>query len=151
MMAQLYKQHIAEKMTRFQGILEATGYQSILIGSGETKMQFKDDMAYPFTANPYFREWVPLATRASCYLQIKAGASKPQLFLLTVEDIWHTAPESLPPGFEQSFEIIEYETVDEVKKCLGANAAFINETNTLEAVAEHWNPQAVIHQIDYQQ
>ncbi|CAI8294681.1 Xaa-Pro dipeptidase [Porticoccaceae bacterium] len=150
MVVELYKQHVAEKMQRFQEILQATGFGELVIGSGETKMQFQDDMPYSFKANPYFREWAPLATRAGCYLQIIAGASKPRLFLLTAEDIWHTAPESLPPGFEQSFEIIEYETVDEVKKCLGANAAFINETNTLEAVAEHWNPQAVIHQIDYQ-
>ena len=149
-MAQLYQRHIADKIARFQSILEATGYQEILIGSGETKMQFQDDMAYSFKANPYFREWVPLATRAGCYLQITAAASKPRLFLLTVEDIWHTAPETLPPGFEQAFEIVEYATVDQVKKFLGTATAFINETNELEALAEHWNPQAVIHQIDYQ-
>ncbi|MFT7368098.1 MAG: Xaa-Pro dipeptidase, partial [Oceanospirillaceae bacterium] len=98
MMDELYQQHVAEKMSRFQGILEATGYRGMLIGSGETKMQFQDDMAYAFKANPYFREWVPLATRADCYLQIIAGASKPRLFLLAVEDVWHTAPESLPVG-----------------------------------------------------
>ena len=68
MIVELYKQHISEKSVRFQAILEATGYQSIVIGSGETKMQFQDDMAYPFKANPYFREWVPLSTRAGCYL-----------------------------------------------------------------------------------
>ena len=149
-MAQLYQRHIADKIARFQSILEATGYQEILIGSGETKMQFQDDMAYSFKANPYFREWVPLAPRAGCYLQITAAASKPRLFLLTVEDIWHTAPETLPPGFEQAFEIVEYATVDQIKKFLGTATAFINETNELEALAEHWNPQAVIHQIDYQ-
>ena len=149
-MAQLYQRHIADKIARFQSILEATGYQEILIGSGETKMQFQDDMAYSFKANPYFREWVPLATRAGCYLQITAAACKPRLFLLTVEDIWHTAPETLPPGFEQAFEIVEYATVDQVKKFHGTDTAFINETNELEALAEHWNPQAVIHQIDYQ-
>ncbi|MDG1312451.1 MAG: Xaa-Pro dipeptidase [Porticoccaceae bacterium] len=149
--ALLYQRHIAEKMSRFQGILEATGYQELLLGSGETKMQFQDDMAYSFKANPYFREWVPLATRAGCYLQISAGASKPRLFLLTVEDIWHTAPESLPAGFEQAFEIIEYASIDEVKKYLdGVGVAFINETNELEAIAEDWNPPAVIHQVDYQ-
>ena len=120
MMAQLYKQHVAEKMQRFQEILEATGYREILIGSGETKMQFQDDMPYSFKANPYFREWAPLATRAGCYLQIIAGASKPRLFLLTVEDIWHTAPESLPEGFEQACEVIEYATTDDIKKQLGA-------------------------------
>jgi len=90
--ALLYQHHIAEKSLRFQAILEATGYEDLLIGSGETKMQFQDDMAYAFKANPYFREWVPLATRAGCYLQITGAASKPRLFLLSVEDIWHTAP-----------------------------------------------------------
>ena len=90
MMDELYQQHVAEKMSRFQAILEATGYREILIGSGETKLQFQDDMAYAFKANPYFREWAPLATRADCYLQIIAGASKPRLFLLAVEDVWHT-------------------------------------------------------------
>lgn len=151
MIVELYKQHISEKSVRFQAILEATGYHSIVIGSGETKMQFQDDMAYPFKANPYFREWVPLATRAGCYLELNKGASKPRLFLLTVEDIWHTAPESLPAGFDQAFDIIEYADIDELKKTLaGKNTVFINEVNTLEAAAEDWNPQAVINQIDYQ-
>jgi len=151
MIVELYKQHISEKSVRFQAILEATGYQSILIGSGATKMQFQDDMAYPFKANPYFREWVPLATRAGCYLELNKGASKPRLFLLTVEDIWHTAPESLPAGFDQAFDIIEYADIDELKKTLaGKNTGFINEVNTLEAAAEAWNPQAVINRIDYQ-
>ena len=151
MMAELYKQHVAEKMSRFQVILEAVGHQKMLIGSGETKMQFQDDMAYTFKANPYFREWVPLATRANCYLQITAGASKPRLFLLTVEDIWHTPPESLPEGFDQAFEILEYGSIEELKKHLGSAAAvFINETNTLGVVAENWNTQPVLHHIDYQ-
>ncbi|MDG2502372.1 MAG: Xaa-Pro dipeptidase [Porticoccaceae bacterium] len=151
MVVELYTQHIFEKSARFQTILEATGYQGIVVGSGETKMQFQDDMAYPFKANPYFREWVPLATRSGCYLQLIKGASKPRLFLLTVEDIWHTAPESLPEGFEQAFEVIEYANLDEIKTMLeGTNSAFINETNTLDIAAEDWNPPAVIHQIDYQ-
>ena len=151
MIVEFYKQHISEKSVRFQAILEATGYQSIVIGSGETKMQFQDDMAYPFKANPYFREWVPLATRAGCYLELNKDASKPRLFLLTVEDIWHTAPESLPAGFDQAFDIIEYADIDELKKTLaGKNTVFINEVNTLEAATEDWNPQAVLHQIDYQ-
>ncbi len=151
MIVEFYKQHISEKSVRFQTILEATGYQSIVIGSGETKMQFQDDMAYPFKANPYFREWVPLATRAGCYLELNKDASKPRLFLLTVEDIWHTAPESLPAGFDQAFDIIEYADIDELKKTLaGKNTVFINEVNTLEAATEDWNPQAVLHQIDYQ-
>ena len=151
MILELYKEHIFEKNVRFQAILEATGYQSIVIGSGEIKMQFQDDMAYSFKANPYFREWVPLATRAGCYLQLNAGASKPILFLLAVEDIWHTAPESLPAGFDQAFDIIEYANIEEIKKRLiGTNNVFINELNVLDTTPDDWNTQAVLNQIDYQ-
>ena len=148
-LALLYQRHIDEKTSGFHRILEATGYQEMVIGSGDIKMQFQDDMAYPFKANPYFREWVPLATRAGCYLQIGRSNHKPRLFLLTVDDIWHTAPESLPMGFDQAFEIIEYATVDEIKKYLNsASTALINETNALDI--ECWNPQPVLHQIDFQ-
>ena len=149
----LYTQHLSEKLSRFQAILEATGFDEIVIGSGESKMQFSDDMAYPFKANPYFREWVPLGKRAGCYLQISAAASKPRLFLLTVEDIWHTAPEALPAGFEQGLEIIEYASIDELKTYLGKReegTAFFNETNELDLPANCWNPQTVTYQIDFQ-
>ena len=66
-MPDLFKQHIGEKVYRFQAILEATNYDEILIGSGREKIQFQDDMAYPFKANPYFREWMPLDKRINCF------------------------------------------------------------------------------------
>ena len=47
-MADLYQQHIAEKTTRFQIILEKLGLDEIVIGSGSGKIQFQDDMAYPY-------------------------------------------------------------------------------------------------------
>ena len=151
--ANLYSQHLAEKLSRFQSILAETGFDEIVIGSGDSKMQFADDMAYPFKANPYFREWLPLARRAGCYLQISAGASKPRLFLLTVEDIWHTAPETLPADFEQGLEVIEYASIKELKLHLSqaeGGTAFINETNKLGLAAEFWNPKKVTDQIDFQ-
>jgi Xaa-Pro dipeptidase len=151
--AKLYRQHLAEKLSRFQCILGETGFDEIVISSGESKMQFSDDMAYPFKANPYFREWVPLGKRAGCYLQISAAASKPKLFLLRVEDIWHTAPESLPAGFDQGLEIVEYASIDELQTHLAkrdGGTALISETNELSLAADCWNPQAVIHQIDFQ-
>ena len=151
--AALYSQHLVEKFSRFQGILNETGFNEILIGSGDSKTQFADDLAYPFKANPYFREWAPLSKRAGCYLQISADASKPKLFLLKVEDIWHTAPESLPAGFEQGLDIVEYASIDELKAALTrreGGTALVNETNTLELAAEDFNPQSVLNQIDFQ-
>ena len=151
--AKLYGQHLEEKFSRFQDILSESVFDEIVIGSGESKMQFSDDMAYPFKANPYFREWVPLGKRAGCYLQISADATRPKLFLLTVEDIWHTAPEALPAGFEQGLEIVEYTSIEELKTHLGKRengTAFINESNKLSLPTDSWNPKAVTDQIDFQ-
>jgi Xaa-Pro dipeptidase len=150
---ELYAQHLTEKMQRFQAILTATEFDEIIIAAGDSKMQFADDMAYPFVANPYFREWIPLGKRTGSYLQISAASDRPKLFLLCVEDIWHTAPQSLPPGFERELEIVEYASISELKSYFGhreGGTAFISEVNTLDIAADCWNPASVIAQIDYQ-
>ena len=151
--AALYSQHLAEKTHRFQAILAATEFDEIVISAGDSKMQFADDMAYPFVANPYFREWIPLGKRTGSYLQISATADKPRLFLLCVEDIWHTAPQSLPAGFERGLEIVEYASSSELKSYFShrdGGTAFISEVNTLDIAADCWNPKSVTNQIDYQ-
>ena len=151
--ALLYAQHCIEKMSRFQAIMEALDCDEILIGSGHVKMQFQDDMAYPYKANPYFREWVPLSKRADCYLHIRRNIDKPKLYLLAIEDIWHTPPESLPQEFENSFEIVEYSSIEILKNQLTAidkGLLLINETNHLEVAPDRWNPQALLNQIDFQ-
>ena len=59
----------------------------------------------------------------------------------------------MPPGFEQGLEIVEYASLDELKKYLSVRdrgSAFIAETNSLEVDPECWNPPAVTDQIDYQ-
>jgi len=150
---ELYGQHLVEKSRRFQDILVATQFDEMVIASGDSKMQFSDDMAYPFVANPYFREWVPLGKRAGSYVQISSSLDRPRLFLLCVEDIWHTAPQSLPAGFEQGWDIVEYASLAELRKHLSSReqgTAYIDENNTLGVAAECWNPKSVTDQIDYQ-
>jgi len=152
-LASLYTQHCIEKMSRFQAIMEAIDCDEIVIGSGHGRMQFQDDMAYPYKANPYFREWIPLGKRADCYLHIRRNIDKPRLYLLAVEDIWHTPPQSLPQGFENSLEIVEYASIEILKKQLTEvdnSLLLINETNELGVAADRWNPQSLLNQIDFQ-
>ena len=104
--AKRYAAHIEQKLTRFHGILEQTDYQALLIASGGFKTQFQDDLSYPFKAHPYFREWLPLSKRRDAFLLIELGHHKPTLFLNTAEDIWHTAPQTLPEGFEAPFNTV---------------------------------------------
>ena len=98
---ELYGQHLVEKSRRFQDILVATQFDEIVIAAGDSKMQFADDMAYPFVANPYFREWVPLGKRAGSYVQIaaKLGSTAP-VSALCRRYLAHRPSESACPGFE---------------------------------------------------
>lgn len=149
----LYEKHIGEKVARFQAILETTDFDQIIIGSGNSKVQFQDDMAYPFKANPYFREWLPLDKRANCFLQIQRNTDKPKLYLLNAEDIWHTPPQQLPEGFADCLEVIEYSDIKRLKKQLknaGEHLILINESNELDIPQTHWNHQQVLHAIDFQ-
>ncbi len=150
---ELYGQHLVEKHRRFQDILLATQFDEIVIAAGDSKMQFADDMTYPFVASPYFREWVPLGKRHGSYLQISSSLDRPRLFLLCIEDIWHTAPQSLPAGFEQGLDIVEYASLEELKKHLSSGeqgSAYIDENNSLGVASDCWNPKSVLDQIDYQ-
>lgn len=152
-LADLFQQHIAEKVSRFQHILETLDWDEIVIGSGSEKVQFQDDMAYSFKINPYFREWMPLDKRANCFLQIQRNTDKPTLYLCCKEDIWHSAPQALPEGFSEHLEIIEYASIEELKKQLKISEerlVLINETNDLEIPNAQWNSQQVLHAIDFQ-
>ena len=152
-MAALYGLHVSEKISRFQAVLSETGYSDLYIASGQIKYQFKDDRPFFFKSNTYFREWTPLNRRTDCYLHITAGAVKPSLLLLCVEDIWHTAPQVLPAGFEDAFDVIEYDDLEALLKSLNTNSgstALVAEDNTLNVPENCWNPQPVLNQIDYQ-
>ena len=152
-LAQLYAGHVAEKFARFQTILKDSQYQAVVIASGSFKAQFQDDLSYPFKANPYFREWLPLNRRRDAFLVIEAGSDRPTLFLNCAEDIWHTAPQAVPAGFESPLSIVEYTKFETVKKYLdniqGA-VALLGEQNRPEVAATHWNPKVITNAIDYQ-
>ena len=84
----LYHKHIAEKLSGFQKILNDSGYDELLIASGDYKMHFQDDLFYPFKANPYFREWTPLNKRTGSYIHFTKNSVKPRLYSYSVPKIF---------------------------------------------------------------
>lgn len=149
----LYDQHVQQKTQRFQKLLNNTGYQALIVASGSFKTQFQDDLFYPFKANPYFKEWLPLNKRRDAFLVITVDAEIPTLLLDCAEDIWHTAPQSLPEGFEKPFKVIEYTQIDAVHeqlKTFTGMVALIAECNALQIPEGHHNPENLLQGIDFQ-
>ncbi len=145
--ADLYLQHVNTKTQRFQKFCEDLQLTGILISSGQQHIQFMDDMAYPFKANVYFKEWLPLGKRYNSFLYIPASG-KPSLYLDIAEDIWHTAPQSLPKGWQAAFELVEFDTLPELGELL-TGAAYLGEQNEFHLPEEQCNPVALRNTIDY--
>ena len=149
---QLYGDHIQQKLSRFRTILQATNFDRLIIGSGSEKIQFQDDMAYPFKTNPYFREWVPL-NYANYFLCIDAENEKPKLYIQCKQDIWHSAPQKLAETYAQHLELIEYSSLEALIKQLSKSArslGLINETNDFDLDAKACNPPQILNAIDFQ-
>ena len=150
--ATLYQAHLCEKMSRFQALLKGSGFTALLISSGEFLAKFQDDLDYPFKANPYFREWVPLAHRPGCFLLIQLGEPQPQLFLNVAEDIWHTEPQALPPAYDANMQVCEYSQLNTIEgECKKHKAlAYIGDTNPFKLTTKNLNPSALLAAIDFQ-
>jgi Xaa-Pro dipeptidase len=149
---QLYGDHIQQKLSRFRTILQATNFDRLIIGSGSEKIQFQDDMAYPFKTNPYFREWVPL-NYANYFLCIDAENEKPKLYIQCKQDIWHSAPQKLAETYAQHLELIEYSSLEALIKQLSKSArslGLINDTNDFDLDAKAFNPSQILNAIDFQ-
>ena len=149
---QLYGEHIQQKLSRFRTILQTTNFDHLVIGSGSEKIQFQDDMAYPFKTNPYFREWVPL-NYANYFLCIDAISEKPKLYIECEQDIWHSSPQPLGDLYSQHLEIIEYSSLEVLKRQFSKSAGrlgLINEANDFDLDAKAWNPTQVLNAIDFQ-
>ncbi|MFK7731526.1 MAG: Xaa-Pro dipeptidase [Pseudomonadales bacterium] len=145
--AYLYLQHVSAKTQRFQDFCSELQLSGVVLSSGQQQIQFMDDMAYPFKANVYFKEWLPLVKRYNSFLYVPASG-KPSLYLDVAEDIWHTQAQQLPEGWQAAFDIIEFDTLPDIGKLL-AGAAYIGEQNEFGLPQEQCNPVALRQKINY--
>lgn len=101
--AALYRGHIDTWEQRFADACTDCGVDGAVVFSGAAKYRFRDDLEYPFFAEPYFKAWVPHPYPDSTVTIIPG--KRPLLVYLRQEDFWHMpAPE--PAGFwAERFEI----------------------------------------------
>lgn len=92
----LYGAHLQEWQRRFTVALETTGFDSVIIYAGEEHVVFRDDAAYPFVAEPYFRAWVPLTRHPGSAIQFEPG-KRPRMIYFQDASFWHE-PAAEPTG-----------------------------------------------------
>lgn len=110
-LARLFANHLREWEQRFTAALDATGFDSVVICAGEEQLVHRDDAAYPFVADPYFKAWVPLPNHPGSLVQLIPG-KRPRLIYFQDSSFWHE-PAAAPTGdWLEHFEL----------RCVGSRA-----------------------------
>ncbi|RUO75587.1 Xaa-Pro dipeptidase [Pseudidiomarina taiwanensis] len=150
----LYADHIATVRARFDQALAATGYDSVLIYSGQPRVAFLDDNPAPYKVNPLFKYWLPVTQSPKSAVFYKAG-QKPVVYLHKPRDFWHADIHVELEPWQQYVDLRIVADVADIARDLGAElqqAAFIGE-HFAEPVAQ-WpvaahNPEALIHHLHF--
>jgi len=101
----LYLAHVADLERRFARVLEAQGWDAVVIESGRAAMRSKyDDQYWPLRPCPHFQHWLPLP-EAGCSVVVRPGR-KPVLLRPASSSFWEkpAAPETT--AFEQAFDVV---------------------------------------------
>jgi Xaa-Pro dipeptidase len=152
MLANLYADHLTALRERTDRALAEHGFDSLAIYAGRPPMQFLDDQPYPFKANPHFKQWVPLADAAECWLLYRPGA-RPSLLFFQPEDYWHL-PGNVPNEFWTAMvdiEVIRDSNAARSHVAMLKNCAFVGEWQDEFSM---WgqlqaNPSALLEQLHF--
>ncbi len=149
-LAGLFHTHIADRLRTAAEALAQTGFETLVISSGQVYTHFADDQDAPFHPTPHFAHWCPMA--GPHHLLVVRPGQRPRLIRYAPEDFWYEQAPLGSPFWASEFEIEEAGTVEDVWKQLGTlhRAAYVgNETDRAEAAALEPNPELLTAHLDW--
>ena len=150
----LYDQHLSAVMRRFDLALEQCGFDAVVIGSGADIYRFLDDQPYPFTPNPHFVQWLPIATNPESCVIYQPGR-RPKLVAYQPDDYWYKSPPLPGTPWIDHFDLATIGHPDELSPQLSGlpvRTAFIGDTRQWrhDPAADQQNPAALLNHLHYQ-
>lgn len=152
MRANHYNQHVAIKLEVYLREMHRLGCKNCIILSGEQRYPFRDDLAFPFVANLYFKEWLDLADRQGSIIHVSNSAKKPILYLLETSDYWHSEPSNVSDDIQLNFEVCGYASREVLLAKLAQlpDCVCIGEDPDLSIRnAMHINPDALLNRLNF--
>ena len=149
----LYPAHLAELRRRFDAALAAQGFDAVAIYSGCAWHSFLDDHAYPFRANPHFKQWVPLTDVQQSFVGYVPGVA-PLVCFHQPADYWHKPP-AVPTGaWLREFRLEVLRDPAGARGLLGLEGRRIAFLGEWQPAFADWgfaavNPAGLLHQLHY--
>ena len=151
----LFDAHLRERLAYAETALAATGFEALVISSGEAYTYFADDADAPFRTTPHFRHYCPL--EGPHHVLVIRPGRKPLLVRYAPEDYWYEQ-QSLEtiwggtPFWLAGFELIEAPSLEAVWEAVGrpARAAYIgNELDKAASAGLEANPTQLTAFLDW--
>ena len=149
-LASLFQDHLRTRLAYAEQALAASGFDTLVISSGQPFTYFADDQDAPFNTIPHFRHYCPL-TGPHHVLKLQPGR-KPVLVRYAPEDFWY---EQLPlgtPFWLDGFDLVEAPSLDAVWQAVGrpGRAAYLgNETEAAAGAGLELNPKGLTAFLDW--
>jgi Xaa-Pro dipeptidase len=119
-----YGPHLAIMERRLEEALAAAGYDGAVIFAGDEQVVFRDDQTYPFSAEPYFKAWLPLTHAPGSFVRLVPG-QRPMLVYRQVEDFWYEPPEDPSGYWTQHFDVRVARSDAEARKLSGSGPRWV--------------------------
>ena len=119
-----YGSHLAIMERRLEEALAAAEFDGAVIFAGDEQLIFRDDQTYPFSAEPYFKAWVPLTQAPGSFLRLVPG-QRPMLVFNQVEDFWFEPPEDPSGYWTQHFDVRIARSDTEASKLSGSGPRWV--------------------------
>jgi Xaa-Pro dipeptidase len=153
MRTETYRDHVQTLRASAERAVEASGFDSLVIGSGVPLHYFADDQDAPFHPTPHFARWTPLAGPHHL-LHLRPGA-KPELIRVAPEDYWYEQAKLGNPFWASEFEVREVGSAEDAWKALGelGRAAYVGDEGKLARShgfsGDRIQPRALVSRLDW--
>ncbi len=149
-LSDLYRDHVVERRRKLETALAATGYDALILSSGEPHTYFADDQDAPFHPVGHFAHWCPI--EGPHHLLVLKPGERPRLVRYAPEDYWYEPIPLDEPFWLSELDLEEARTLDAVWDTLGSmkGAAYVgNETARADAAGLVVNSAKLVAHLDW--
>jgi Xaa-Pro dipeptidase len=146
----LFHDHLLVRQRTTAEALAQTGFDTLVISSGQVYTHFADDQDAPFHPTPHFAHWCPM--EGPHHVLVIRPGHRPRLIRYAPEDFWYEQSPLGHPFWAGEFDIEEAGTVEDVWKSLGSltRAAYIgNEADRAKVAGLDPNPVELTARLDW--
>jgi Xaa-Pro dipeptidase len=149
----LYPDHLSEVVRRTEAALAASGYDGLLLQSGDAHLLFLDDHHYPYRAHAPFKLWAPLLDAPGSFIHFTPG-SRPRLVFHKPTDFWYLAASIPASWWPASFDIVEVDSREAARAALPGTLGKVAYIGDAFPELATWgvaavNPEPLLHRLDY--